>query len=94
MEVVLEVAPVRENVVVTASRTEAPTSQTGAPTTVLDERFIEARQQLLASSLLRSVPGITVVRIGGVGNVTSVFVRGGLRLGELRGLTWEAAPAR
>ncbi len=76
-QIVLEVAPVREYVTVTADRTETPTSLTGAATTVLDQRFIEERQQLLASSVLQSVPGVMVVRSGGLGTVTSVFVRGG-----------------
>jgi vitamin B12 transporter len=77
LQIVLEVAPVREYVVVTADRTETPTSLTAAPTSVLDRRDIEDRQQLLASSLLQSVAGVMVVRTGGLGNVTSVFVRGG-----------------
>ncbi len=77
LQIVLEVAPVREYVAVTADRTETPTSLTGAPTTVLDQRAIADRQQLLAGSVLQSVPGVMVVRTGGLGNVTSVFVRGG-----------------
>src|SRR5215472_17343834 len=77
LQIVLKVAPVREYVAVTADRTETPTSLTGAATTVLDQPDIEDRQQLLVSSVLQSVPGIMVVRSGGLGNVTSVFVRGG-----------------
>ena len=77
LQIVLEIAPVREYVTVTADRTETPTSLTGAATTVLDQRAIEDRQQLLASSVLQSVPGVMVVRSGGLGTVTSVFVRGG-----------------
>lgn len=73
----LDVAPVQEYVNVTADRTKTPTSLTGATTTVLDQRAIEDRQQLLASSMLQSVPGVMVVRSGGLGAVTSVFVRGG-----------------
>jgi outer membrane cobalamin receptor len=77
LQIVLEIALVREYVTVTADRTETPTSFTGAATTVLDQRAIEDRQQLLASSVLQSVPGVMVVRSGGLGTVTSVFVRGG-----------------
>jgi vitamin B12 transporter len=77
LQIVLEIAPVREYVTVTADRTETPTSLTGAATTVLDQRAIEDRQQLFASSVLQSVPGVMVVRSGGLGTVTSVFVRGG-----------------
>jgi vitamin B12 transporter len=77
LQISLEVAPIREYVSVTADRTEMPTSLTGATMTVLDQRAVEDRQQLLASSVLQSVPGVMVVRSGGLGTVTSVFVRGG-----------------
>ncbi|MGE5114097.1 MAG: TonB-dependent receptor plug domain-containing protein, partial [Acidobacteriaceae bacterium] len=77
LQIVMEVAPVREYVTVTADRTETPTSLTGATTTVLDQRAIEDRQQVLASSVLQSAPAVMVVRSGGLGMVTSVFVRGG-----------------
>lgn len=77
LQIALEVAPIREYVTVTADRTETPTSLTGASTTVLDQRAIEDRQQLLVSSVLQSIPGAMVVRSGGLGTVTSVFVRGG-----------------
>ncbi|HWH57838.1 MAG TPA: TonB-dependent receptor plug domain-containing protein [Terriglobales bacterium] len=75
--ILLEVAPVREYINVTADRTEMPASLTGASTTVLDGRAIADRGQLLASSTLQSVPGVVVARSGGLGTVTSVFVRGG-----------------
>lgn len=77
LQIALDVAPVREYVSVTADRTATPTSLTGTTTTVLDQRAIEDRQQLLASSVLQSAPGVMVVRSGGLGTVTSVFVRGG-----------------
>jgi outer membrane cobalamin receptor len=77
VQITLEVEPVREYIVVTADRRETPTSITAASTTVLDQRGIQDRQQLLASSLLLSVPGAIVVRSGRLGTVTSVFVRGG-----------------
>ena len=41
------------------------------------QQAIADRQQLLVSSVLQSVPGVMVARTGGLGNVTSVFVRGG-----------------
>jgi vitamin B12 transporter len=77
LHIVLDVAPVREYVTVTADRTQTPTSLTGAATTVLDQQAIADRQQLLVSSVLQSAPGVMVARTGGLGNVTSVFVRGG-----------------
>jgi len=73
----LTVAPVQEAVVVSATRTEAPTSQVGAATTVFNAEEINRRDVPVIGELLRATPGVTVVRSGGVGNVTSLFVRGG-----------------
>ena len=73
----LHVAPVQESVVVSATRTEAPTSQVGAAITVFNAEEIERRDVPVIADLLRGTPGATVVRAGGVGNVTSLFVRGG-----------------
>ena len=73
----LSVAPVQEAVVVSATRTEAPTSQVGAATTIFNAEEINRRDAPVIGELLRATPGVTVVRSGGVGNVTSLFVRGG-----------------
>src|SRR5262245_14080414 len=73
----LTVAPVRESVVVSATRTETPTSQVGAAVTVFTAEEIERRDAPVVAELLRGTPGTTVVRAGGIGNVTSLFVRGG-----------------
>ena len=73
----LRVAPVQEAVVVSATRTETPTSQVGAAVTVFTREEIERRDVPLVGELLRATPGVTVVRSGGLGNVTSLFVRGG-----------------
>src|SRR5438105_452836 len=73
----LAVAPVKESVVVSATRTETPTSQVGAAVTVFTREEIERRDVTLIGELLRGTPGVTVVRAGGLGNVTSLFVRGG-----------------
>ncbi len=73
----LSVAPIAEHVVVSATRTEAPSGQVGAALTVFDGTEIERRQQPLLADLLRDAPGTTVVRVGAPGAVTSLFVRGG-----------------
>ena len=75
--VTLTVAPVRESVVVSATRTETPTSQVGAAVTVFTTEEIERRHVPVVAELLRGTPGATVVKAGGVGSVTSLFVRGG-----------------
>jgi vitamin B12 transporter len=73
----LQVAPVAENVVVTANRIETPTGFIGSTTTVITKAEIDARQAPVVSDLLQSVPGVTVNRSGGYGALTSIFTRGG-----------------
>jgi vitamin B12 transporter len=75
--ITVTVAPVRESVVVSATRTETPTSQVGAAVTVFTAEEMQRRDVPVVAELLRGTPGVTVVRAGGVGNVTSLFVRGG-----------------
>ena len=76
-KVTLAVAPVRESMVVTATRSDAPTGQLAASVTVFDRDAIERRGDALVGDLLRQAPGAAVVQNGGLGNVTSLFVRGG-----------------
>ena len=73
----LAIAPVRESVVVTATRGDAPTGQLAASVTVFDATAIERRGDALVGDLLRQAPGAAVVQNGGQGTVTSLFVRGG-----------------
>jgi vitamin B12 transporter len=75
--ITLMVAPVQESVVVSATRTEAPTSQVGAAVTVFRDEEISRRDVPVLGELLRGTPGVTVVKAGGFGSVTSLFVRGG-----------------
>jgi vitamin B12 transporter len=77
IRLVLPLAPVHERVVVTATRTAAATSQLGASTSVITRKQIVDPDTSFVSNLLQSLPGITVVRNGAPGGVTSVFVRGG-----------------
>jgi iron complex outermembrane receptor protein/vitamin B12 transporter len=68
---------VEQQVVVTASATEAPMSQVGASVSVIDRATIEALGAPDAIDALRLVPGAAVVQSGGRGGIASVFVRGG-----------------
>jgi vitamin B12 transporter len=77
VHLVLAVAPVRETTIVTATRTEAPTSQVGASATVFTADELQRRQMPLVADLLATTPGAMVVRSGAPGAVTSLFVRGG-----------------
>jgi vitamin B12 transporter len=71
------VPTIRESIVVTATGREMPESKVGVSITVLDRNTIEQRHALSTIDLLRLVPGVVAVRSGGVGTLTSVFVRGG-----------------
>lgn len=77
LRLTLKVAPIHESVVVTATRTEAPSGQIGASVTVFTADDLERRQVPLVADLLRAAPGVMVVRTGAPGAVTSLFVRGG-----------------
>ena len=65
-----------DTIVVTATRTAQPLSRIGQSVTVIDADTIRTRQTTVVSDLLRTVPGVTVTRNGGVGGTTSVFIRG------------------
>jgi vitamin B12 transporter len=77
LRVALGVAPVSEAIVVSATRTEAPAGQVAAAITVFDAAEIERKQQPLLADLLREAPGTMIARTGGLGTVTSLFVRAG-----------------
>src|SRR5687767_7235919 len=70
LRLTLAVGPIREAVVVSATRGETPVSQVGSAVTVFDAESIERRGTPLVGELLRSTPGVAVVRVGGLGNVT------------------------
>jgi outer membrane cobalamin receptor len=70
-------APVREHVIVAATRGDAPLTTLGVSATVLDERRIAEREATSFVDLLREVPGLAVARTGGPGLQSSAFVRGG-----------------
>ncbi len=68
---------VREEIVVTANRLEAERGEVGSSVTVISAEEIELKRKTSVAELLRTVPGVEVVRGGGPGQITSVFVRGG-----------------
>ena len=65
-----------DEVVVVANRAPAALSTVGNSVTVLDEQDIRESQATVTSDLLEQTPGIAVARAGGVGEPTSVFIRG------------------
>ncbi|WP_336958595.1 TonB-dependent receptor plug domain-containing protein [Sphingobium aquiterrae] len=65
-------------IVVTASRSGegVPVDRLGASVTVLDSATLDQRQTRIVSDILRDVPGVAVNRVGGIGNLTQVRIRG------------------
>src|SRR5262245_21885524 len=77
VEVVLEVGPLQQDVVVTAEAGGVLQSQTGAPVTVIDTGTLEAINKPDLLEALRLVPGAQIVQTGQRGGQTSLFLRGG-----------------
>jgi vitamin B12 transporter len=65
-----------DEVVVVANRAPEPLSKVGSSVTVLNDAAIKDSQQTVVSDLLAQTPGVTFARYGGVGQTTSVFIRG------------------
>ena len=66
-----------DSVVVTATRAEVALPAASLATTVISGDALRARGITYLSDALRTVPGVSVVRSGSWGGVTSMFVRGG-----------------
>jgi len=77
LRITLAVAPVSETVMVSATRTNAPTSQVGASATVYSGADLERLQKPLLADLLSASPGAMMIPNGGPGTVTSLFFRDG-----------------
>ena len=68
---------VMEEMVVTATRTEASLGKVGgSAVTVITAEDIQAKGQTSVEAVLKGVPGIDVAALGGPGTQTSVFIRG------------------
>ncbi len=72
----LALAENTDQILVTATRTPQPLSQTLAPVTVFDRADIERLQARDLVDLLSRVPGVSFGREGGRGAVTALFLRG------------------
>lgn len=73
----LQVSAIAESVVVSAAQVEMPLSHTTAAVTVIGGTELDKRQVHTVADAMRSVPGMTVVRYGGIGALTNIFPRGG-----------------
>ncbi len=65
-----------DEVVTTPTTNPTPLSEIGSTVTVITRNQIQALQQTNVAETLRYVPGLQVVRSGGPGGVTAVFIRG------------------
>jgi vitamin B12 transporter len=70
------VPPQSESVVVTATLSPEEERDVGSATTVISRRQIESRGATSVLEIVRSVPGVDVVRQGSDGSLTSLFLRG------------------
>ncbi len=61
---------------VTANRFQQPTSSILAPVTIVDREQIDRWQSNSVLDVLRRMPGIDVAQSGGIGQQSSIFVRG------------------
>ena len=73
----LEMAAISDRLVVTATRTETPSSELAGSVSVITSDELQRANHSLLSEALRSTPGLAVVQTGGRGGLTSAFVRGG-----------------
>lgn len=64
-------------VVVTATRVEAPLSQTSQAVTLISQEELAQRQNTDILEELRQVPGFAITQTGSRGGTTSLFTRGG-----------------
>lgn len=68
--------PLREEIVVTASRQPQSPLQVGSSVTRIGQESLDARQSPFVPDLLREVPGVAVNRSGPVGGLTQIRMRG------------------
>lgn len=73
----LTVAAITDHVIVTATRTETPSSVLAGSFAVFASEELDRRGLSQMSEPLRLIPGFAVAQTGGRGGLTSVFVRGG-----------------
>ncbi|RYG28074.1 MAG: TonB-dependent receptor, partial [Burkholderiales bacterium] len=65
-----------DDIIVTATRSDQRLSDSGKSIAVIDVTQIQQRQTVSVADLLRTTPGVTLVRNGGPGTFTSIFIRG------------------
>jgi vitamin B12 transporter len=77
IELVLEVASIEQQIVVTATRTDTVLPQVGSSVTVLSGSQLRNDGYATVDDALRNAAGLETARSGGPGQITSLFMRGG-----------------
>ena len=67
-----------DTVVVTATRTDQPRALTGESISVITAADLSSAQAVVVADALAQTPGLTIVRNGGIGQTTSIGMRGAL----------------
>ena len=65
------------DIIVTASGFEQPIDESGNAITLITRDELEQKQVAILSDIFREIPSISVASNGGVGQVSSAFIRGG-----------------
>ncbi|NHN89624.1 TonB-dependent receptor plug domain-containing protein [Acetobacter conturbans] len=65
-----------ENITVSAARRAIPADEIGTAMTIITEKQILTQQRRSLTDILIRQPGLNVVRTGGLGGTTSIFMRG------------------
>ncbi|MFL6600075.1 MAG: TonB-dependent receptor plug domain-containing protein [Steroidobacteraceae bacterium] len=65
-----------QSVIVSATRLPTPESEIASSVTIITAKDIAARQERSLPDILKDVPGLNIVRTGGPGGQTVVFMRG------------------
>jgi len=76
LDVVLQVAGIADEVVVTASGTAQSGDEASKSIAIVDEQDMEHRNSLALTDALQNVPGVRVEQLGGPGAFSKIFVRG------------------
>lgn len=77
VDILLQPARIREEVVVSATRSRTAASAIGVSASVLEAEDLKNRQTLRLTDMLSELPGVSVATTGGVGAQSSLFMRGG-----------------
>jgi vitamin B12 transporter len=77
VDLTLQIASLRELVVVTATQTETPLAQLGSSVSIITREELIQKGTFSVADALRETAGISVAQSGGIGKTTSLFLRGG-----------------